>query len=98
MAIGVIVLNEDFENLKMLPKIKQCSKLMQRIYDEVCEAESSMCFIENGDEEVSKDDIKILQDEVRKYGICDDIVFGEDDCLVIGYSNIETDFIDDRGL
>ena len=38
MAICVIVLNEDFENLKMLPKISGCSSILQELYDNVCES------------------------------------------------------------
>lgn len=96
MAISVIVANEDFENIKRLPKISKCSILMQRVYDNVCESESSMCFIENDDEDCSEKDIEELKYEVEIYGLSDTIRFNEDDCLITGYGDLETCFIDDR--
>lgn len=96
MAICVMALNE-FEILKQLPKISKFSELMQRIYDNVCELESSMCFIEN-DDEVSEQDIEKLKEEVKEFGLSDCIRFNEDDCLITAYGDLETSFIDDRGV
>ena len=98
MAISVLVLNEDFEKLKSLPKISIFSELMQRVYDTVCESESSMCFIENDDEFCSTADIEKLKEEVKEFGLSDCIRFDEDECLVVGYGDVELSFIDDRGL
>ena len=97
MAISVLVLNEDFEKLKSLPKISTFSELMQRVYDNVCESESSMCFIEN-DNEVSEQDIEKLKEEVKEFGLSDCVRFNEDDCLITAYGDLETSFIDDRGV
>ena len=97
MAISVLVLNEDFEKLKSLPKISKFSELMQRVYDNVCESESSMCFIED-DDEVSEQDIEKLKEEVKEFGLSDCVRFNEDDCLITAYGDVETSFIDDRGV
>ncbi|MBO7697340.1 MAG: hypothetical protein J6T10_32325 [Methanobrevibacter sp.] len=98
MAISVIVANEDFENIKRLPKISKCSILMERVYDNVCESESSMCFIENDDEFCNTENIKKLKEEVKELGLSDCIRFDEDGYLVVGYGDVELSFIDDRGL
>ena len=98
MAIGVLVLNEDFEKLKSLPKISKFSPLMQMIYDNICESDSGMCFIEEEDELCTMEDIERLKEEVKEFGLSDYITFNEDDCLVTGYDGIILEFIDDRML
>ena len=97
VAISILVLNNDFEDLKRLPKISKFSELMQRVYDNVCESESSMCFIED-DDEVNEQDIEKLKEEVKEFGLSDCVRFNEDDCLITAYGDLETSFIDDRGV
>ena len=98
MAISVLVLNEDFEKLKSLPKISKFSPLMKMIYDNICESDSGMCFIEEENELCTMEDIERLQEEVKEFGLSDYITFNEDDCLVTGYGGIILEFIDDRML
>ena len=94
----------NFDKYVSLPKISKCSKLLQEIYDVVCQSDSSMCFI---DEENWKDDyserytdkdILRLKEEVKKYGLDDVITFDYDDCKIIGYGNVETSFNDYRDM
>lgn len=96
-AISIIAL-KDFENLKRLPRISKFSPLMQIIYDNICESDSEMCFIEEEDEFCTMEDIEKLKEEVKEFGLENYITFNEDDCLVTGYSGLVLQFIDDRGL
>lgn len=100
MAIAVLVLNEDFETYKAIPKLSQCSQNLQMLYECVCMSDSSMCFIEEEDRDEiwSDENIELLKKEVKKYGLDGIIRFGEDDCLVTAYGDLELCFIDDGGL
>ena len=96
-AIAVLVAR-DFDNYKKVPRISQCSSQLQRLYDNVCESDNSMAYIENDDETWSEEDIEILRKDVFKY-LNDEVEFcdNDEDYRVIAYSNLEVCFIDDRG-
>lgn len=93
-----------FNSYLELPKISECSKLLQSIYDDVCASDASMCHISNEDwenyysDEYSKKDVEFLKEEVKKYNLDDVISF--DDCgyMIVGYGNLEMSFNDDRNL
>lgn len=92
----------EFDKYSSLPKISKCSKLLQEIYDFVCESESSMCHITDDDwkdkyaNKYNEDDIKKLKEEVEKYNLDGIITFDEDEYKILGYGNLEISFIDNR--
>lgn len=91
-----------FDKYLNLPKISECSDLLNKIYDIVCESDANMCYITDKDwtEDFSKKftnkDIDFLKEEVKKYGLENVIEFNEMDYIILGYSNLETCFNDDR--
>lgn len=100
-ALRVSIL-DDFDKYVKLPKISERSKLLQSIYDDVCESDSSMCHISIDDwNEFYKDnytqkDFDNLKKEVNELGLKDVITF--DDCgyKIVGWGDLETRFNDDR--
>lgn len=97
-------IKEDWEKYLHLPKISKCSKLMQEIYDNVCESEATMCHITNDDwkelyaDRFTNKDITKLKEEVKKYKLDDVITFDDREYKIIGWGNLETSFNDDRKL
>ena len=95
---------DDFDKYMKLPKISECSKLLQEIYDDVCEADSSMCHITNEDwNEFYKDnftekDIDNLKKEVKELGLQEVITFDDAEYKIVGWGDLETRFNDDRYL
>ena len=95
---------DDFDKYMKLPKISECSKLLQEIYDDVCEADSSMCHITNEDwNEFYKDnftekDIENLKKEVKELGLQEVITFNAAEYKIVGWGDLETRFNDDRYL
>lgn len=95
---------QDFDSYLELPKISECSKLLQEIYDAVCESDSTMCHISDEDwdnfytENYTVKDFENLKLEVERLGLQD--VIGINDCeyKIIGYGDLETRFNDDRNL
>ena len=87
-----------------LPKLSKCSKLMQEIYDNVCESEATMCHITNEDwkelyaDRFTNKDIERLKEEVKKYQLDDVITFDSAEYKIVGWGNLETCFNDDRKL
>lgn len=87
-----------------LPKVSDCSKLLQEIYDTVCESDATMCHISFEDwnnyyiDNYSENDIEVLKQEIKKYGLEDVIGINEDEYKIIGYGDLETKFNDDRLL
>ena len=102
-AIRTAIL-DDFDKYMKLPKISECSKLLQEIYDDVCEADSSMCHITNEDwNEFYKDnftekDIDNLKKEVKELGLQEVITFNDAEYKIVGWGDLETRFNDDRYL
>lgn len=96
---------QDFDSYLELPKISECSKLLQEIYDTVCESDSTMCHIDDIDWIYMKEnygfedkDIIELQNEIDKYGLKEVITINEDGYKIVGYGDLETRFNDDRNL
>ena len=95
----------EWEKYLRLPKITECSRLLQEIYDNVCESDAKMCHItekEWEDDYSSKytnKDIEKLKEEVKNYKLEDVVTFDNDDeYKIIGWSNLELSFNDDRNL
>lgn len=94
----------NFEKFEDLPKISNCSKLLQEIYDSVCDSDACMCHIDDNDwkefysDRYTEKDIKKLEEEIKQYGLDD--VIGIDDCeyKIVGYGDLQTKFNDDRNL
>lgn len=95
---------EEFEKYTSLPKISKCSKLLQEIYDFVCESDSSMCHITDEDwkemysDRYNDNDIEKLKEEIKRYKLEDIIGLNESEYKIIGYGNLETKFNDDRKM
>lgn len=94
----------DFDKFCNLPKINKCSKLLQEIYDFVCDSESSICHITEEDwqelyaDKYTEKDIDRLKDEVKQYDLEEIITFGEDGYKILAYGNLEISFIDNRNI
>ena len=87
-----------------LPKVSDCSKLLQEIYDNVCESDATMCHITDEDwqdfyaDKYTNDDIEKLKREVKKYKLDDVITFDDAGYKIVGWGDLETQFNDDRYL
>ncbi len=87
-----------------MPKISSCSKLLQEIYDTVCESDATMCHISDEDwndffvDKYSDDDIEILKEEIKKYKLEEVIGINDGGYKIVGYGDLETRFNDDRNL
>ena len=94
----------DFDSYLKLPKISECSKLLQSIYDDVCSSDATMCHISDEDwndyyiDDYSETDIEILEKEIKKYGLEEVIGIGDNGYKIVGYGDLETRFNDDRKL
>ena len=97
-------IKDEWEKYLHLPKLSKCSKLLQEIYDNVCQSESTMCHITNEDwkefyaDRFTNKDINKLKEEVKKYQLDDVITFDNAEYKIIGWGNLETSFNDDRKL
>lgn len=95
---------DSFDSYLELPKISQCSKLLQSIYDDVCASDATMCHISDEDwenyyiDDYTDNDIEILKEEIKKYGLEEVIGIGDDGYKIVGYGDLETRFNDDRNL
>jgi len=93
---------KSFDYFVELPKISNCSKLLQFIYDSVCESDSSMCHITGEDwndyyiDNFNDKDIDILKEEVKKYNLDNVISFDYEEYAIIGWGDLQTKFNDDR--
>lgn len=93
-----------FDKLTSLPKISKCSKLLQDIYDTVCQSDSKMCHITDDDwkelysDEYSDKDIEELKKEVKELGIDKVITFNDAEYKIIGWGDLEMSFNDDRNI
>lgn len=94
----------DFKKYLELPNISKCSKLLQEIYDCVCESDISMCHITEEDwredysDRFNAKDLKKLQGEVEKYGLQGVIAFNDGEYKILGYEDLQTRFNDDRTI
>ena len=99
------LINDNFDKYLQLPKISDCSKLLQQIYDYVCSSDASMCHVDETDwiewkedHDYTDDDIEILKEEIKKYGLNDVIGVDDGEYKIIGYGNLQFIFNDDRNL
>lgn len=102
-AFAVLIASQ-FDYYSKLPRISNCSKLLQSIYDDVCESDATMCHITEEDweefyiDDYSYEDIRTLENEINKYGLEEVISLNEGEYKIVGYGDLETRFIDDREL
>ena len=102
-ALRVSIL-DDFDKYIELPKISKCSKLLQDIYDDVCQSDASMCHISEDDwnefykEDFTEKDVDSLKREVKELGLQDVITFDDSEYRIVGWGDLETRFNDDRYL
>ena len=95
---------DDFDKYMELPKISKCSKLLQEVYDDVCESDASMCHITQEDwdqfykDNFTEKDIDNLKKEVNKLGLQEVITFDDAEYKIVGWGDLETRFNDDRYL
>lgn len=99
------LINNNFENYLKLPKISECSNILQEIYDCVCESDASMCHVDDSDWIYWQDsfgfndkDINELRNEIKKYNLEDVIEIGDSGYKIVGYSNLQYMFNDDRNI
>ena len=97
-------IKENWEKYLHLPKLSKCSKLMQKLYDNVCESEATMCHITDDDwkeyyaDRFSDRDIDKLKKEIKKYQLDDVITFDNSAYKMVCWGDLETSFNDDRKL
>ena len=97
------LIRDSFDKYVNLPRLNKCSKLLQRIYDDVLDSVEAIWFIdedlwaETYAKEFSEDDLENLWAEVDKYKLEKYIESGYD-CLLIGYYDLIRQFLDDRDL
>lgn len=102
-AMRVAIL-DDFDKYINLPKLSNCSKLLQAIYDDVRESDASMCHITDADwyefymEDFTHNDFDNLKKEVKELELENVITFNEGEYKIVGYGDLETRFNDDRYL
>ena len=95
---------DDFDTYLQLPKISKCSKLLQDIYDDVCQSEAYMCHITNEDwnefykDDFTEKDVDNLKNEVKELGLQEVITFDDAEYKIVGWGDLETRFNDDRYL
>lgn len=98
------LINYDFDNFLKLPKVSKCSRLLQEIYDNVCESDATMCHISYEDwdnyyaDNYFNSDLEVLKKEIKKYGLEDVIEIDTGEYKIIGYGDLETRFNDDRNI
>lgn len=93
---------DEFDIFLELPKISKTSKLLQEVYDCVCESDASMCHITDDDwknfysTKYSQQDFEHLKEEVKRYGLENVISICEGEYKIVGFSDLESCFNDDR--
>lgn len=92
-------LARNIEALKNLPKTSDLNKLTYDIYLNVCESDSNMYFIDTKedleDEEYTLNDLKLLEEDIKKYHLEDVITINDNDILITGYGDLQCMFNDD---
>lgn len=95
------VISKDFDKYLCLPKISNCSPLLQDIYNTVRETDATICHITNDDwkkyysDKYSNKDIQQLKSEIKIYALEDVITLNDGDYQIIGWGDLETRFNDD---
>lgn len=94
----------DLDSFLNLPKVSECSKLLQSIYDDVSTSEYSMCHITDDEweesyaDEYTDEDIENLELEIKKFGLDYVLETNDGEYKIVGYSDLDTMFNDDRNL
>jgi hypothetical protein len=93
----------DFEEYLKLPKISKCSKLLQKVYDNVCQSTASICYISKEDwnkyyTNFNDKDIEKLKEDIKKYYLEDVVTIDNHGFKIVGWGDLETRFNDDRKL
>lgn len=102
-ALEYLILRDLDEYLK-LPKISECSRLLQSIYDDVCSSDAEMCHISEEDwdkiysDDYSDKDFENLKLEIEKFGLQEAIGIYDGEYKIVGYGDLGTRFNDDRNL
>lgn len=102
-AIAVLIAT-DAEKYCSLPKISEVSPLLRTIYDDLLDSENSISYISSEDwkldysDDFSDDDLENLKKEIKNLNLESIVEFDSVGYLIIGYGNLETAFIDDRGV
>ena len=102
-AFKYLILDDLNEYLE-LPKISECSSLLQSIYDDVCSSDAEMCHISEEDwdkiysDDYSDKDFENLKLEIEKFGLQEAIVIDDGEYKIVGYGDLDTRFNDDRNL
>ena len=98
------IIYNNFNKYVHLPKVSRCSKLLQEVYDFVCESEATMCHIDSDDwkefyaDRFNDKDIENLKEEVKLYHLEDVITFDDNNYKILGYGDLEKSFNDDRKI
>ena len=96
-----LILNK-FNSYIELPKIRECSDLLQEVFDSVCSSESGMCHIDYNDwkdyytEKYTDKDLEVLNEEIQKYRLEDVIEVDNGEYQILGYSNLQFMFNDTK--
>lgn len=100
-------IENSFDEFKNLPKLSKTSKLLQSCYEDVYSNDSDMCHIDSETWQYMKDvlpysdnDLVLLQNEVKNYQLDNVLEVGTstDEYVIVGYSDLITEFNDDRNL
>lgn len=94
---------DDFDKYLNLPKISNCSKLLQEIYDDATSSEYSMYFVTEDEwqeyySEFTDEDFENLKLEVEKLGLQEAIGVYDGAYKIVGYHDLEISFNNDRHL
>lgn len=95
---------KNFDVYSNLLKLSKCSKLLQNIYDDFHKSDSTMYFIDEEDwkyvyaDKYNNNDIQKLKEEVKKYRLEKVLTIDSNKYIIVGWSNLETSFNDDRNI
>lgn len=96
---------EDFDKYLNLPKIDECSKLLQEVFDTVCNSDCAMCHIDYDDwqeycenEEYTINDLNTLKEEIKIYKLENVLEVDNGEYQILGYTNLQFLFNDTRGF
>lgn len=96
-----LILN-NFDYYTKLPKIRECSEILQEIFDGICSSDSGMCHIDYNDwkdyytEKFTDKDLELLKEEIQKYRLEDVIEVDNGEYQILGYSNLQYMFNDTK--
>lgn len=95
---------QDFDRYLELPKISNCSMLLQSLFADICSSDSEMVHIDYQDWEESyqddytENDIDVLKEEIKKYKLENLIEVDNGEYKILCYGDLITSFNDDKHL